>query len=92
MKSDRDLFGQVPQRKLSFSEAMRLLRQRGWMVLPRVPRFPDPPISGRICDGCGKGRGCIPIAGNGYWHLRCWNARKGPVGRKTQRSHVQGRT
>ena len=30
-------------------------------------------VQARTCEGCGKPKGCIPIAG-GYWHLKCWRA------------------
>ena len=29
-------------------------------------------VFARRCVGCGKPRGCIAIAGIGYWHLRCF--------------------
>lgn len=35
---------------------------------PRPPTFPVE----RVCAGCGRPKGTIPIARNGYWHLRCW--------------------
>jgi hypothetical protein len=29
-------------------------------------------MTARTCEGCGKPKGCTPIALHGYWHVRCW--------------------
>lgn len=48
-----------------------------------------PAVQARTCDGCGKPKGCIAIAG-GYWHLECWRKSKrdmSNIGRPLTQAH-----